>query len=123
MDEVIAEIELDGIDGMPWREALTRQLTRSRRAMRRHSWLPALVATRPLLGPHALARSELICSGLNRAGLEGPQLTAAVAALTYYVSVVMTSACTISPRPATTTDFRTTSSHRRPCPRSWCPRW
>ncbi|MFI6515729.1 TetR/AcrR family transcriptional regulator [Spirillospora sp. NPDC050679] len=85
VDAVIAEIEPDGLDGMPWREALTRQLVRSRRVMRRHPWLPALMATRPLLGPQALARSELFYSLLDRAGLEGPRLTAAVGALTYYV--------------------------------------
>ncbi|MEU1663995.1 TetR/AcrR family transcriptional regulator C-terminal domain-containing protein [Streptomyces sparsogenes] len=85
VDEVIAEIEVDGVDNAPWREALTRQLTRSRRVMRRHPWLPALMATRPLLGPHALARSELIYSILDRAGLQGPHLSAGVAALTYYV--------------------------------------
>ncbi|MFI0263952.1 TetR/AcrR family transcriptional regulator [Streptomyces sp. NPDC017056] len=85
VDEVIAEIELDGVDDAPWREALTRQLTRSRHVMGRHPWLPALMSTRPLLGPNALARSELIYAVLNRAGLEGPRLTAAVAALTYYV--------------------------------------
>ncbi|MFC9970941.1 TetR/AcrR family transcriptional regulator [Spirillospora sp. NPDC127200] len=85
VDAVIGEIEPDGLDDVPWREALTRQLVRSRRVMRRHPWLPALMATRLLLGPQALARSELFSSLLDRAGLEGPRLTAAVGALTYYV--------------------------------------
>jgi len=85
VDEVVAGIELPGTDDLPWREALTRQLVRSRRVMRRHPWLPALMATRPLLGPHSLARSEFFYATLARAGLEGPRLTAAVGALTYYV--------------------------------------
>ncbi|ROT29415.1 TetR/AcrR family transcriptional regulator [Micromonospora sp. HM5-17] len=84
-DAAIAEIEIDGIDGLPWREALSRQLRRSRQVMLRHPWLPALMATRPLLGPHALARSELVYALLHRAGLAGPRLVAAVGALTYYV--------------------------------------
>lgn len=85
VDAAVGEIELDGLDGLSWREALCRQMTRSRRVMRLHRWLPALMATRPLLGPHALARSELVHSLLHRAGLEGPRLTAAVGALTYFV--------------------------------------
>lgn len=84
VDAVIGEIGLDGVDGLPWRQALTRQLTRGREVMRRHPWLPALMATRPLMGPNALARSELFYAVLHRAGLEGPRLAAAVAALSYY---------------------------------------
>ncbi|MCW3820614.1 TetR/AcrR family transcriptional regulator [Micromonospora sp. DR5-3] len=84
-DAAIAEIETDGVDGLPWRAALSRQLGRSRRVMRRHPWLPALMSTRPLLGPHALARAELVYALLQQAGLDGPRLTAAVGALTYYV--------------------------------------
>jgi AcrR family transcriptional regulator len=85
VDEALAEIDLEGLEGMPWREALVRQLTQGRRVMKRHSWLPALMATRPLLGPRALAGSELFYSLLKRAGLDGPRLTAAVGTLTYYV--------------------------------------
>ncbi|MEU9607989.1 TetR/AcrR family transcriptional regulator C-terminal domain-containing protein [Streptomyces sp. NPDC048057] len=47
---------------------------------------PALVLPgRPLLGPHALARSERVYALLHRAGLDGPRLTTAVGALTYFV--------------------------------------
>lgn len=85
VDAVIAEIDLDVADGASWRESLSRQVTRSRDVMRRHRWLPALMATRPLLGPHALTHAELIYALLGKAGLAGPRLTAAVGALTYYV--------------------------------------
>ncbi|MFJ4767554.1 TetR/AcrR family transcriptional regulator [Streptomyces uncialis] len=86
VDAAVAEIELNGDDeDRPWREALTRHMTRGRRVMRRHPWLPALMATRPLLGPHALARSEWVYALLHRAGLDGRRLTTAVGALTYYV--------------------------------------
>lgn len=86
LDTVIAEIELDVPEDAPWRATLTRQLTQSRQVMRRHPWIPALIGTRPLLGPHALARSERFYTALARAGLDGPRLTAAVGALTYYVN-------------------------------------
>ena len=91
VDQVMGEVPLDrdapGADGdqPPWRETLTRQLSRSREVMRRHPWLPALVATRPLLGPNSLARSELFYAALVRAGLSGPRLLAAVGSLVYYV--------------------------------------
>ncbi|SEG84497.1 DNA-binding transcriptional regulator, AcrR family [Thermomonospora echinospora] len=85
MDQVFAEIELDDSGTEPWRETLTRQLHQSRQMMKRHPWAPSLMATRPLLGPNFLARSELFYAALARAGLQGPQLLAAVGTLTYYV--------------------------------------
>lgn len=84
VDEAIAEIGVDDPGDLPWRAAVTRQLERSRQVMRRHPWLPTLMATRPLLGPNALARSEFFHSLLERAGLSGARLTAAVGTLTYY---------------------------------------
>jgi len=85
MDQVFAEIELDDPAATPWRRILTRQLHQSRQVMKRHPWLPSLMAVRPLLGPHFLARSELFYATLERAGLSGPELLAAVGTLTYYV--------------------------------------
>ncbi|MFC7587676.1 TetR/AcrR family transcriptional regulator C-terminal domain-containing protein [Nonomuraea antimicrobica] len=40
----------------------------------------------PLLGPNALARSRVIYAALARAGLHGPELTAAVGTLSSYVN-------------------------------------
>ncbi|MCK1817753.1 TetR/AcrR family transcriptional regulator [Streptomyces sp. XM4011] len=84
VDAAVARIATDGLDGLSWREAVRHYLSRSRTVMLRHPWLPALMATRPLLGPHALARSELVYALLHRAGLDGPRLTVAVGALTAY---------------------------------------
>ncbi|WP_024802742.1 TetR/AcrR family transcriptional regulator [Nocardia sp. BMG51109] len=92
LDAAIAEIDLDPPDtetdtaGNSWRDFLARQLSQSREVMRRHPWVPALTGTRPLLGPNALARSERFYTALGRAGLTGPPLLAAVAALSYYVN-------------------------------------
>ncbi|UBU16545.1 TetR/AcrR family transcriptional regulator [Nonomuraea gerenzanensis] len=97
LDEVIGEIEVPSeiqahgeIEGhgepKPWRELLIAQLTQSRAVMRRHPWVPALTATRPLLGPRALARSRLFYAALAEAGLAGPVLTAAVGTLSSYVN-------------------------------------
>ncbi|MGH8931364.1 MAG: TetR/AcrR family transcriptional regulator [Egibacteraceae bacterium] len=86
LDAVMAEIEVEGTADAPWRAILTRQLVESRQVMRRHPWIPGLIGTRPLLGPTALARSELFYTALTRAGLDGPRLIAAVGALTFYVN-------------------------------------
>lgn len=84
VDAVIGEIEPADATA-PWREALTRQLGQSREVMKRHPWIPSLMAVRPLLGPNSLARSEVFYAALVRAGLRGPRLIAAVGSLTYYV--------------------------------------
>ncbi|TDD32822.1 TetR/AcrR family transcriptional regulator [Nonomuraea terrae] len=84
LDEVIGEIAPEPAGS--WRETLVRQLTQSRQVMRRHPWVPALTATRPLIGPNALARSRLVYTALADAGLSGPVLLAAVGALSSYVN-------------------------------------
>jgi AcrR family transcriptional regulator len=82
LDEVFGEIAAE--ERPTWRETVVCQLTQSRDVMRRHPWVPALTATRPLIGPNALARSRLSYTTLARAGLSGPELAAAVGALWYY---------------------------------------
>ncbi|MEV4582217.1 TetR/AcrR family transcriptional regulator [Nonomuraea jabiensis] len=84
LDEVFGEISAE--ERPAWRDTVVRQLSQSRDVMRRHPWVPALTATRPLLGPNALARSRLFYSALAGAGLTGPVLTAAVGTLTSYVN-------------------------------------
>jgi AcrR family transcriptional regulator len=84
LDEVFGEIAAE--EGPTWRATVVRQLAESRHVMRRHPWVPALTATRPLLGPNFLARSRLFYSSLAAAGLSGPALTAAVGTLTSYVN-------------------------------------
>lgn len=84
LDAVIGEIDPDEPRDASWRDYLTGQLIQRRAVMRRHPWVPALTATRPLIGPNALARSERFYATLRRAGLSGPALMAAVGALSFY---------------------------------------
>ncbi|MGS2643798.1 TetR/AcrR family transcriptional regulator C-terminal domain-containing protein [Streptosporangium sp. LJ11] len=84
LDEVIGGIEL--LEAGSWRDTLLGQLTQSRAVMRRHPWVPALTATRPLLGPNAMARSRRFYSVLADAGLSGPALVSAVGTLSSYVN-------------------------------------
>jgi AcrR family transcriptional regulator len=86
LDEVIGEIGIAEGDDRPWREVLAAQFTQLRDVMRRHPWVPALTATRPLIGPNALARAERAYAVLARAGLSGPELVAAVGALSSYTN-------------------------------------
>ncbi|WP_461036427.1 TetR/AcrR family transcriptional regulator [Streptomyces mayteni] len=85
LDAVFDEVPLPP-PGTPWRGALTTHLVGSRRTMRRHPWIPGLRATRPLLGPIALAHSEHFYATLAGAGLTGLELIAAVNALTGYAA-------------------------------------
>jgi AcrR family transcriptional regulator len=85
LDAVTAEIERVDPDDAHWRAVLSRQLEQTRQVMRRHPWIPVLIGTRPLLGPNSLGRSEACYTALVRAGLDGPQLLAAVSALFSYV--------------------------------------
>lgn len=56
-----------------------------RDALLRHPWSAALAASRPLLGPQALHRSEAVYTALARAGFTGAALTAAAAAVSNLV--------------------------------------
>lgn len=85
LDAVIGQIAV-APDDEPWRDALLGQLCRMREVMRRHRWMPTLMATRPLIGPNALARSERFYTALAQAGLSGPTVVAAVGALSHYAT-------------------------------------
>lgn len=82
LDEIFAEVPLPG-DG-PWREQVRALVTGWRATMLRHPWSTALLV-RPMLGPHVLARTEFLQASLARAGLAGPDLTAATSALANHV--------------------------------------
>ncbi|MDA0564895.1 TetR/AcrR family transcriptional regulator [Streptomonospora sp. S1-112] len=84
LDEVLGEIR-PAAAGTPWRAAVTAQAVQSRQVMLRHPWVPALVGTRPLLGPNALASSERFHAALAATGLDDRRVAAAVSAVTGYV--------------------------------------
>ncbi|MFG2178068.1 TetR/AcrR family transcriptional regulator [Streptomyces abikoensis] len=52
-DATASEYELNEPGG-DWRADLLTVARQTRRIMRRHPWLPGLIATRPALGPHAV---------------------------------------------------------------------
>lgn len=85
LDAAIGEIEVAG-PGLPWREVVLHQLRSMRTVMRRHPWMPTLMATRPLIGPHALERSQRFYAAVEEAGLRGPALLAAVGTLSSYTT-------------------------------------
>lgn len=60
-------------------------MTELRRALLHHPWPAALTGSRPLLGPNAMGRFEFVCTALVDAGLTGPDLSAAAAALSPHV--------------------------------------
>jgi AcrR family transcriptional regulator len=59
-----------------WAEDVRALVLRWRAVMLRHPWSPPLLG-RPMIGPNVLARTEFLQSALVRAGLAGPDLTAA----------------------------------------------
>ncbi|TDD43789.1 TetR/AcrR family transcriptional regulator [Saccharopolyspora elongata] len=86
LDEVFAEITLpDGHSATDWKEVVLTYMRQLRAMLLRHPWAASLASTRPLAGPHALARSETVYAALDRAGFEGITLSAAAAAISNLV--------------------------------------
>ncbi|BCK66918.1 TetR family transcriptional regulator [Streptomyces libani subsp. rufus] len=86
LDAVFAEIDLPASHHASWREDVVTFMTELRGALLRHPWAAALANSRPLVGPQALSRSEFVYAALVTAGFAGPDLSAAAAALTTYVT-------------------------------------
>ena len=85
VDAVFGELAEPGRPGTDWSDDVAAFMRGLRAALLRHPWSGALAASRPLLGPQALRRSELVYAGLRRAGFTGPALTAAAAAVSNLV--------------------------------------
>lgn len=81
LDVVFGEIELPGAPAEDWVRDLRRYMHGLRAALLRHPWSGALAASRPLLGPEALARSEFVYAALVRAGMSGERLMAGASAV------------------------------------------
>ncbi|MEV5986191.1 TetR/AcrR family transcriptional regulator [Streptomyces sp. NPDC052051] len=86
LDTVFAEIRLPAGHHASWREDVVTFMTELRRVLLRHPWAAPLANSRPLVGPHALSRSEFVYAALITAGFTGPDLSAAAAAITTYVT-------------------------------------
>ncbi|TDC83049.1 TetR/AcrR family transcriptional regulator [Actinomadura sp. 7K507] len=85
LDAVFGELALPGVPSTTWDDEVRLYMHELRGALLRHPWSGALATSRPLLGPEALARSEFVHAALTRAGLAGPELTAAAAAVSNLV--------------------------------------
>lgn len=86
LDEVFAEVTLpDKPVDQDWSDVVLTFMRELRTMLLRHPWAASLASTRPLAGPHALARSETVYAALSRAGFEGDALAAAAATVSNLV--------------------------------------
>ncbi|MEV0096017.1 TetR/AcrR family transcriptional regulator [Streptomyces sp. NPDC050738] len=81
VDAVHAEIRPAG-DG--WREMLRSLAETTRQAAHEHEWLADLLGGRPQLGPHALARGEVVAAALD--GVDVDDVMPVTNAVTAYVT-------------------------------------
>jgi AcrR family transcriptional regulator len=93
--ETLVELMIDqvgGEHGLPaaptgdWRVDLCRLAHAQRTVMRRHRWLPAVLAARQTLGPNTLATMEYALAALAHTGLDGPAKLETIALLTGFVA-------------------------------------
>ncbi|MEU9338011.1 TetR/AcrR family transcriptional regulator C-terminal domain-containing protein [Streptomyces sp. NPDC048290] len=86
LDEVFAEVALPANAAeRDWSDIILLFMRQLRAMLLRHPWAASLAGTRPLAGPHALARSETVYAALSRAGFEGATLAAAAASVSQLV--------------------------------------
>ncbi|MEV7438331.1 TetR/AcrR family transcriptional regulator [Streptomyces griseoviridis] len=84
LDEVLGEApSLEGADG--WRQALERYARGSMDIARRHPWVPPLVSSRMLMGPHETALWDGVLGALTGVGLDEREMLAVVQLLNGYV--------------------------------------
>lgn len=84
VDTVFGEARLPGEPSGGWRADVTTLAGEWRGALLAHPWCTTLLG-RPLMGPNVLARTEFLHAALRRAGLTGPELTAAAYTLSHHV--------------------------------------
>lgn len=86
LDEVFAEVTLpDNPADRDWSDVVLTFMRQLRAMLLRHPWAASLAGTRPLAGPHALARSEIVYAALSRAGFNGATLAATAASVSSLV--------------------------------------
>lgn len=81
IDTVSAEYELGQASGSPLVE-LTELAVQGRAIMHRHPWLPALLLTRPSMGPNSLKYLEYALSVLSNTGISESAKLRTIAMLT-----------------------------------------
>lgn len=86
LDDVFGEIALpDAPAPLPWDEVVLAYMRELRAMLLRHPWAAFLAGSRPLAGPRALARSEVVYAALSAGGFTGTPLAAAAAAVSNLV--------------------------------------
>ena len=85
LDSVFSEISLPDRHRADWIDDVRAFMHELRHTLLRHPWSAALISSRPLLGPQALARSEFVYAALVSGGFTGDDLAAAAASITNLV--------------------------------------
>ncbi|MFG1946322.1 TetR/AcrR family transcriptional regulator C-terminal domain-containing protein [Nonomuraea sp. NPDC048826] len=83
LDSIFGEVPPPA--GGSWRERVAALVSGWRAALLRHPWSTGLL-DRPMMGPNALSRTELLYATLAEAGFTGPDLPAAAFSLSTYVT-------------------------------------
>jgi AcrR family transcriptional regulator len=105
VDEVISECWPGEPPSGDWRADLRAMALVERRVMLAHPWMPALVASRPPLGPNVLRRTEYMFGLVDGLGLDIEQMASFVGVVTAYVrGVVFSHLATMEARKRTGLD-------------------
>lgn len=90
VDAVYGEATPAAVDG-PWRARLAAIAHDNQALYRRHPWLLQISLTRPVLGPHALAKYDRELGALEGLGLSDVEMDAALTLVLQFVSGAMRS--------------------------------
>ncbi|MDH6124863.1 TetR/AcrR family transcriptional regulator C-terminal domain-containing protein [Kitasatospora sp. GP82] len=81
IDQVAGEYDLPAGPSGDWRADLTALASMQLAVLRRHAWVPRLVATRPAIGPNGLRYTEFFLSAVAGTELSGAAKMEAMAQL------------------------------------------
>ncbi|MEN6606801.1 MAG: TetR/AcrR family transcriptional regulator C-terminal domain-containing protein [Bryobacteraceae bacterium] len=85
LDDAFGEIELPEQTSGDWRADLRLVAFETRKCLKTHSWLSALLSTRPTFGPHRYAQLEWALSAVSRLGLDIEVMWGAIRSLYIYI--------------------------------------
>jgi AcrR family transcriptional regulator len=85
LDQVLGEVPLHPAPRRTWRATLGELARQDRRMFLRHPWALTLAASRPPLGPNALAMAEYALGALKGLGLDIPTMSRMFSTVHVYV--------------------------------------